>query len=145
MDLNAFLQLAFQSGAFQEEAATEGWAFQQCAFQDDAFQADACNPVPVFGGSGVGGGSTSGWRRKKKWQEYTYSKSQRYEELYQKLLAEELELERAKELEVETAITELTQRRIAKVRTRVTVIKERLAQIAAYEEDEEHLMIALLA
>lgn len=52
MSLQAFYDLAFQTGAFQAEAETEAWAFQQCVFQADAFQADICDPVeiPVTGG-----------------------------------------------------------------------------------------------
>lgn len=99
---------------------------------------------PTTYGSGVGGGTTGHHAtRRKAWLQLTAEKSRRYEELFQQLLAKEIELEEAQKSVVEEA--QKKRRRIVKLQQRVAKIIAEIERIeAAAKAEEEHLIMAFL-
>ena len=95
--------------------------------------------------SGIGGGTTGHpEQRKKKWAHFTEERSRRYEELFQKLLAQELKLEKAQE-ETKLAGLQKKQKKLAAIQRNIAAIQTEIVLLeAAAESDEEHLMMALL-
>lgn len=96
-------------------------------------------PAAVSTGSGVGGG-TSSWERRKKWAEYTHEASRRWQELFERLLKKEQELEEILQLRAVTKRREKRRKILQQQIARIEVQLEELKVVA----EEEHLIMVLL-
>ena len=99
----------------------------------------------VYGGSGVSGGPPSK-RRAAAWASYTAERARRYQELYEKLLEKQVELERLQAVVEVEATTKQRRKRILQLQHAIKVLLQKLAKIEAIEAaaEEEHLILALL-
>src|SRR4030065_635730 len=107
-------------------------------------------PPSVFGDSGSGGSSS--WERKEKWNDFTYERSKRHQELFERFLKTQLALDSARQ-----ALAERDESRLVKAATRKLVdtleykrasLSARIAKLEALEEkekiDEECLLMAII-